>query len=265
MPKRGNADTPCITGFQKRVRGREPLVGTFVKTTSPQTVEVLARSELDFIVLDAEHAPFDVGSLDPCLGAARAADLPALVRIPEHRPALINGCLDMGACGILAPHTLSGDDADALADAVKYRRGKRGFSPSGRAGAYGTVDSARYRTAADAESNIWCQIEDVAGLEQIDSIAATSVIDCLFIGPADLSLSLGCSGADDPRLCEAIRAIAEAGRRHGRAVGLFVPNTQALSGWLDLGISIFVCSSDQGLMLGQAKQVVAGFAAATST
>lgn len=246
--------------LRDRVRAGTPVVGTFVKTTSPQTIEVLGHSGMDFVVLDAEHAPFGIGALDTATAAARAARLPALVRIPNHAPAFINSCLDMGASGVLVPHTLSGADAEGIADAVRYGRGKRGFSPSGRAGNYGQVDVAAYRNAADAGANIWCQIEDRAAMDHLDAIAVVDDVDCLFIGPADLGLSLGCDGAKDPRLAEAIRAIADAGRRHGRTVGLFVPNVDTIPDMIAIGITVFVCSSDQGLMLGRAREVAAAVA-----
>jgi 2-keto-3-deoxy-L-rhamnonate aldolase RhmA len=257
------SQTPNLSraSLRDRVRAGTPVIGTFVKTTSPQTVEVLGHSGMDFVVLDAEHAPFGVDTLDGAIAAACAAGIPALVRIPNHAPAFINSCLDMGASGVLVPHTLSCDDAEGIADAVKYGRGKRGFSPSGRAGNYGQVDFAAYRTATDAGSNIWCQIEDRAAMEQLDAIAAVDDVDCLFIGPADLGLSLGCDGPKDPRLAEAIGAIADAGRRHKRCVGLFVPNTESIPDMIAIGITLFVCGSDQGLMLGRARQVASELAA----
>lgn len=246
-----------ISTLRQRVRGGAPLIGTFVKTTSPQTIEILGRTGLDFGVLDAEHAPFSIESLDRCMTAAHLADLPALVRIPNHDPAFINSCLDMGATGIVVPHTRSVADVDAIADAARYARGKRGFSPSGRAGDYGQVDARTYRERADAQANLWYQIEDASAMEQLDEIAANDAVDCLFIGPADLGLSLGCDGPDDPKLGEAIRAIVDAGRRHGRAVALFVPNTDSVADMLDIGITTFVCGSDQGLLVARAKQVAA--------
>lgn len=251
--------------LRERVRAGTPVVGTFLKTTSPQTIEVLGYSGLDFIVLDAEHAPFGIDSLDGAAAAARGAGLPALVRIPNHAPAFINSCLDMGTSGVLVPHTLSGEDAEGIADAVKYGRGKRGFSPSGRAGNYGQVDFAAYRAAADGGSNLWCQIEDRAAMERLDEIAAVDDVDCLFIGPADLGLSLGCDGPKDHRLAEAIKAIADAGRRHKRTIGLFVPNTDTIADMIAIGITVFVCSSDQGLMLGKARQVSSELAVMADT
>src|SRR3546814_8147843 len=86
-----------MTVLRDRVRSGEAVVGTFVKTTSPQTIEVLARTALDFAVLDAEHAPFGIESLALALGAAHRAALATLVRVPDHNAAFINACLDMGA------------------------------------------------------------------------------------------------------------------------------------------------------------------------
>lgn len=245
----------AIPVLRDRIRAGTPVVGTFVKTSSPQTVDLLGRSGLDFVVLDAEHAPFDVGTLDSALMAARGTALPALVRIPDHRPSFINACLDMGADGVMVPHTRSAADVQAIADAMKYGRGHRGFSPSGRAGNYGQVDHAAYRAQADARSCFFAQIEDAEAMERLDEIAANDAVDCLFIGPADLGLSLGCDGPHDPRLADAIRAIADAGRRHGRPVGIFVPNSDTIPDMLAMGITLFVCGSDQSMMLSTARRV----------
>jgi len=252
-----SASIPVNRGLRARVAERALVVGTFVKSTAPQTIELLGRSGLDFVVLDAEHAPFDIGTLDAAIGAAHALSLPALVRPPSHAGSFVNSCLDMGASGVVMPHIRSTAEADAVADAVRYGRGKRGFSPSGRAGNYGQVDAAAYRAAADQGTSIWCQIEDADALERIDEIAANDAADCLFIGPADLGLSLGCDGPGDLRLAEAIRAIAEAGSRHGRAVGLFVSDTGAIPAMREIGITVFVCGSDQSFLLGRAQQVAA--------
>src|SRR3546814_20671849 len=103
----------------------------------------------------------------------------------------------MGADGIMVPHVRSSAYVDAVADAVKYARGRRGFSPSSRAGDYGTLRAGAARSTADARNAIWCQIEDADAVERVAQIAANDAVDCLFIGPADLSLSLGLDGPDD--------------------------------------------------------------------
>lgn len=240
-----------------RLLSRTPVVGTFVKTTSPHVVEILGRSGMDFAVLDAEHAPFDISSLDLALMAARAMQFDAIVRIPDHRPAFINSVLDMGAAGIMAPHTRTSSNVDGIANAARYHRGQRGFSPSGRAGSYGQQGHARYRAGADADTTLCYQIEDRDAMERLDEIAANDAVDCLFIGPADLGLSLGCSGPDDPRLIEAIDAIVDAGRRHDRCVGLFVPDAARIPDMIAKGITMFVCGSDQSLLLTGARRIAA--------
>ncbi|SES19221.1 2-keto-3-deoxy-L-rhamnonate aldolase RhmA [Sphingobium sp. YR768] len=241
--------------LRKRMREGVPVIGTFLKTTCPQTVEVLARSGLDFVVLDAEHAPYDIAGLDGALLAAHALGLPALVRIPDHRPSFINSCLDMGAHGVMVPHTRSAADVELVADAARYARRKRGFSPSTRAGNYGQIDSCEYRGRADANNIICCQIEDSEAMERLEEIAANNSVDCLFIGPADLGLSLGYDGPNDPRLGDAIRTIAEVGRRHGRTVGLFVSSVDIVPDMIAIGITLFVCGSDQSILLSGAKGV----------
>jgi 2-keto-3-deoxy-L-rhamnonate aldolase RhmA len=241
--------------LRDRVRSGERVVGTFVKTTSPQTLEILAHAALDFIVLDAEHAPFGIDSLSLALGVASLARLAALVRVPDHDPAFINTCLDMGAEGLVVPHVRSVADVEAIADAVKYARGRRGFSPSSRAGGYGTLSTAAYRSRADARSAIWCQIEDAEALEAVEEIAANDMVDCLLIGPADLSLSLGLDGTDDARLEPAIARIAEAGRRHNRAVGMYVPRAEQIPTVLARLMSVVLCGSDQSMLLEGAKRL----------
>lgn len=241
--------------LRDRVRSGERVIGTFVKTASAQTVEVLARSPLDFVVLDAEHAPFGIDALSHALGIAGLAGLATLVRVPSHDAAFINTCLDMGAEGLLVPHVRSVADVEAIADAVKYARGRRGFSPSTRAAGYGAMPAAAYRSMADARNGIWCQIEDAEALQAVEEIAAHDAVDCLFIGPADLSLSLGLDGTDDVRLDSAVARIVEAGRRYGRAVGLFVSHPHRISSALAMQISVVLCGSDQSMLLEGAKRL----------
>src|SRR3546814_19753485 len=135
-----------MAGCRGRVRSGEAVVGTCVKTRSPQTIEVLARTALDCAVLDAEHAPFGIESLALALGAAHRAALPTLVRVPDHNAAFINACLPMGADGIVVPHVRQSADVDPVADAGKSARGSPGSSPSSRAGDHGPLRACAGRT-----------------------------------------------------------------------------------------------------------------------
>jgi 2-keto-3-deoxy-L-rhamnonate aldolase RhmA len=245
--------------FREAVRRGERRLGVFVKTASHQAVELVGRAGMDFAVVDAEHAPFDLATLDAMVLAARAGGLRLLIRIPDHAPSFIGQVLDMGFDGIVAPHVDSPQAALALADAVRFARGRRGFSPSTRAGGYGATDARAYREAADRAAMLFCQIEDACALSRLDDIAAIDEVDCLFLGRADLALSLGVESQSDPAVVAAVRATAEAGSRHGRAVGVFVGSPGEIPDLAALGVSVFVCGSDQSWLLAEGRRVRAAF------
>ncbi|HEY2049270.1 MAG TPA: aldolase/citrate lyase family protein [Caulobacteraceae bacterium] len=241
--------------LREQVRSGRPVIGVFIKTASHQIVELVARAGLDFAVVDAEHAPFDLLTLDRMALAGRACGLPLLIRPAGLDASFVSQALDMGFSGIVAPHVDSAGAARSLAAASRFDRGKRGFSPSTRAGGYGAPDARAYRQAADRDTNLWCQIEDAAALPRLDEIAAVDEIDCLFLGRADLALSLGVESQADPKVVDAVRATAEAGRRAQRPVGIFVGSPQEIAPLAELGISVFVCGSDQSWLLAQGRSV----------
>ncbi|MDB5396454.1 MAG: aldolase [Rhodospirillales bacterium] len=241
--------------FRDCVRGGSVLLGTFIKTASHQIPEIIGAAGLDFAIIDAEHAPFDLPTLDRMVMAGRGASLPCLVRVPELTPASIGQVLDLGAAGVVVPHIASTEAATRALGATKYAGGRRGFSPSTRAGGYGTIDPVTYRQTADHESSVWCQIEDEAALSHLNAIAAIDQLDCMFLGRADLALSLGVDSQRDPKVVAAVAATAEAGRRHGRTVGIFIGDTGEIPDLLGLGITVFVCGSDQSFMLAESRRI----------
>lgn len=241
--------------LRQRILEGELLVGCFLKTPAPHVAELLGLGGLDFVVADQEHAPIDLGALDLIVMAGRSVGLPVLIRSTGAVASAIWPALDLGAAGVMVPHVRSGAEADAVAAAVKYARGKRGFSPSGRAGGYGTVTPAAYRAAADAQTVILAQIEDRGALERLDEIASVPEVDLLFVGPADLSLSLGCA-MDGPEMEAAILRVIDAARRHGKGAGLFVGSEAQIAPWAARGIGLFVCGSDQGILLNGARRLM---------
>lgn len=229
------------------------MLGAFIKSASHHVPEVLGHAGLDFAIVDAEHAPFDIGDIDHVVLGARSANLPCLVRPPDHTPGFVNRCLDLGAAGIVAPHVTDAPRASGLVAAMKYGNGQRGFSPSTRAGGFGSMVAAAYRAQADAETSLWCQIEDASALAHLDAIAKVDGVDCFFLGRADLALSLGVERTDDPKMKSAIAAIAEAAKRNSIAFGLYIGDASEISAFLPLGASVFVCGSDQSYLLAQGR------------
>ena len=236
--------------FKERLHARELLVGTWIKTPHPHVVEVLARSSLDCLVLDAEHAPFDRGSLDLCLLAGGA--MPLLVRPASSSPDHILQALDGGATGVIVPHVRSADEAQQIVRACHYGPAgdhpARGFAGSTRAAAYTTLGMARHRAAA-AGVTVIAQIEDAEALDQIDAIAAVDGIDALFIGRADLTISMGADTSDDPAIVAAVERICATGKEAGRTVGMFLARPGDVPEWRARGASLFILQSDQEFLL----------------
>jgi 2-keto-3-deoxy-L-rhamnonate aldolase RhmA len=230
-------------------------VGTFVKTTSAQVIEVLGGSGLDFAVLDAEHAPFDRASLDAAFIAGRAVGLPLFVRVLERTAAGLLSVLDMGAAGLLVPHVDTEQDAREVVAHCRYVGGDRGYSSSPRAAGYGALGMKEAIAQGDRNVVI-CQIESVMAVENAARIASVPGVGGLFIGRADLALSMGLQDAQDPRVIEATQAVVRSTLAAGKAVGMFVGSTAERERYVAAGASWFVQGSDQS-MLGQAARSIA--------
>ncbi|HSV84280.1 MAG TPA: aldolase/citrate lyase family protein [Ramlibacter sp.] len=230
-------------------------VGTFVKTTSPQCIEILGGCGLDFAVLDAEHAPFDRASLDLAMLAGRAADLPLLVRVSERSAASLLSVLDMGAAGVLVPHVDTPEAAREVVAHCRYLGGDRGYSSSPRAAGYGALGMKEAIRQGDGNV-VLCQIESVQAVENAARIAAVPGVMALFIGRADLALSMGLANAQDPRVTEATESVIRAGLAAGKTIGMFVGSTAERDKYRALGVRWFIQGSDQSL-LRQAAQAIA--------
>jgi 2-keto-3-deoxy-L-rhamnonate aldolase RhmA len=243
-----------MVAFRDRLRGGELLSGTWVKTPHPHVVEVLALSPLDVLVLDAEHAPFDRGTLDQCILAARASGKPVLVRPPSSAPEQILNALDLGADGVILPHICTAADAEAAVKACQYVSGGRGYAGSSRAAGYTTKGMARHR--ADAKSVIViAQIEDVEGVDNIDAIAAVPGLDALFIGRADLTIAYGAETPDDAAVVDAVDRIVAAGKLAGRTTGMFLGRVGDVPLWREKGSSLFILGSDHDFLLQGAARL----------
>ncbi|MFD0669199.1 HpcH/HpaI aldolase family protein [Ramlibacter sp. MAHUQ-53] len=245
--------------LKSRIARGDRLAGTFVKTASHQSMEVLCGAGMDFVVIDAEHAPFSPDALDLCLLAARAQGVPALVRVPDTQAGTFLQCLDMGATGLLVPHARTPEGVAEDLKKARYVGGSRGFSNSPRAGGYGQVGMADHIRRADAEVACVFQIEDAEAIEHIEALAALEGVAGYLIGRADLAVSLGCTDIHAEPVVQAVDKVAEACRRHGKPLGIFVTDVAETARWVDQGLSFFIVASDQAFLARQASQVMAQF------
>jgi 2-keto-3-deoxy-L-rhamnonate aldolase RhmA len=242
--------------LRARIREGEPLTGTFVKTPAYDVVEVLAMAGLDFICIDAEHAPQDRRGMDGCLAMARALGLPALVRVPEGTPAQILMALDSGAVGVVVPHVFTVERAETAARAAHFGHGGRGFAGSTRWAGSGRHSIAEV-LAMDNETIVLVQIEEPEGVEAAAAIAAVPGVDGLFVGPADMAVCLGKTDVGDPAVHEVMQRVAAAARGAGKAGVTFIGSTALAPALRELGISMFFVASEHNFMLNAARQAVA--------
>lgn len=201
----------------------------------------------DFCVIDGEHAPIDNALLPSMLRGAR---IPAYVRVPNANPESIQGALDNGADGIIVPRLRSAVEARQVVDAARFfPHGRRGVNHMVRAARYSLEPVAEYLANVNQRTRVILQIETAEALAEVEAIAATPGLDELFIGPYDLSQSLGIPGQVlDPKLLDAGRRILAAARRNAREVSVFANSEEAAQTWLSLGADAIHYSADTFLL-----------------
>jgi staphyloferrin B biosynthesis citrate synthase len=245
------------SGFRAQLRARRHLLGTFIKTPSPHVVEIVGQSGFDFVVIDQEHAPFDRVATDLALLAARALNIPALVRVPA--PGAILAALDDGADGVIVPHVPSAAAARAVAVSCRYEGGGRGYSNAPRAGRYGATTLARHVASEDARVAAVVMIEDIQAVAEVDDIVAVEGVDAVFIGCADLAVSLGEASADSPRIRDMAGSICRSAARSGCAVMAPAPTPGQAQWLIELGVTALVVGSDQSMLRGAAEAATEQF------
>jgi 2-keto-3-deoxy-L-rhamnonate aldolase RhmA len=245
--------------LKSRIANAEQLVGTFIKTPSPMLCEVMGKTELDLVCIDAEHSPFDRLVQDQCLYALRNEGMPSLVRVPSAAPEHTLNALDCGATGVVIPHVISPEMAEQVAAATHFGAGGRGYAGSTRAAGYTTKAMPHHLRDSAAQSVVVAQIEDLEALEAIDEIAAVEGIDCLFIGRIDLTVALGAASPADKVVVDAVERICQSARDAGRPVGMFVGNLDEIPHWQDAGASLFLLSSDHSFLMRGAANLVSRF------
>lgn len=194
---------------------RVPL-GTWVMSASPTIAEAVGHAGFDWAVLDMEHSPLDVGGVVAMLQALASTKVVPIVRLPWNDMVTCKRVLDTGATTVIVPFVQNADEARRAVAAMLYPpQGLRGTAGMSRATRYGTL---RLDTrAANAGVALIVQLETPQALAALEEIAAVEGVDALFVGPADLSATMGHGG--DPRHPEVMKALAQAAER-ARAAGI---------------------------------------------
>lgn len=240
--------------MREMARTRSLKVGHFVvEFATPGIGYVLRNAGCDFVLFDTEHSGFHTETIKTALRFFEAAQVPAIVRVPSKEYHHIARALDMGAEGLMVPMVNDAAECRAILDCMKYTpKGKRGVALSVAHDRYTGGAVMEKLAAANERTVLFAQIETAAGVENVDEIAATEGVDCVWVGHFDLSCSLGIPGQfDHPKFRDAIARTIAAGRRHGKAVGRLVPDTGTGIALFKDGFD-FICYSGDVWVLQQA-------------
>ncbi|MDR3592966.1 MAG: aldolase/citrate lyase family protein [Negativicutes bacterium] len=210
--------------MKEKIRQRQAALGLSLMIPSPQLVEMAGKIGFDWVLIDCEHGSIGLETVELMVMAAEACGITAIVRPPKNDPETVLQYLDRGVGGIQAPHVNTAAEAAQIVAAAKYHpEGARSLAVGTRSAGYGLrLDLDKYTSQANHELLVCVQIEDKEALGNIGEIAAVPGIDVLFVGPSDLSQSLGYPGqSGHPVVQEAINsafaAIAATGRASGTA------------------------------------------------
>jgi 4-hydroxy-2-oxoheptanedioate aldolase len=233
------------SAFRSRILAGKTLFGAWASLGSPGSAELLGRSGLDWVVVDLEHGNTTESELLAHLTAIEVSGSTALVRPQSGERLRIGRALDMGASGVVVPRL---DTAEQVRETMTFLRyppaGQRGVALLTRGARLGTVNHAGVAALNDDIAGIF-QIESPSALEAADEFAAIDGVDVLFVGPADLSHSLGVPGQfADATYQAGLRRVVAACRAHGKAAGILLYDPASFKPHLDLGFTFVGIGAD---------------------
>ena len=253
---------PTPNVFKRALQARRQQIGLWSTLPFPMVSELIAGSGFDWLLIDTEHTPSDpivVQQLLQAVAAERDRPSSAVVRPDWNDTVLIKRYLDVGAQSLLLPFVQNREEAEAAVAATRYPPyGVRGMGGSMRASRFGR--DTRYVQEAERELCVLVQIETMEALEQIEQIASVDGVDGVFIGPADLSASLGVAGElHHPRVRAAIDSAIVRILACGKAPGILMLEEPRARECLDMGALFVAVATDQVLLRKACDDIAARF------
>lgn len=254
--------------FKQALQDKRPQIGLWMGLASAYTAEICALAGFDWLVIDGEHAPNDLRSIQAQLQTIAAyPHNQAVVRVPVGETVLIKQYLDLGAQNILVPMVDTAAQAAQMVQAMRYPQndgqgGVRGMAGA-RASRWGHYSD--YFQRANQEVCLLVQVESRTALHNLDAIAATPGVDGVFIGPADLSASMGHVGnAAHPEVQSAIEDAIARIQKAGKAAGILTPDRQLAQHYLALGALFVAVGLDTQILMRQTQALAQHFKAPRS-
>lgn len=240
---------PSPADFRRRLLAGELLCGTFCSMGSPVAAELAGRSGMDWVLVDLEHGAAGEADLLPMLHAISSTPATPIVRVERADRLRIGRVLDLGAAGVMVPQVQTVEEARLLAASLRYQPGGiRGIMTFSRGMDWGAGGHAAVASRHETLTGI-AQVETLAAVEAAAELAAIDGVDCLFVGPADLTHAMGIPGAiEDPRFDAAIRRVADAARAAGKAAGIMLWKPADAARFRDAGYTVFSLSNEGAIL-----------------
>ena len=244
--------------FKQAMQNQQTQIGLWVSMANPYSTEICAGAGFDWLLIDSEHAPNDLRSVMAQLQTIAGYDSQPVTRLPIGDSTLVKQYLDMGVQTLLVPMVDTPEQARKLVQACRYPpEGYRGMAGA-RASRWGRYPN--YAREANAQVCLLVQAETRLALANLDAIANTDGVDGVFIGPADLSASMGHVGnAGHPEVQAAIEDAIGRILRAGKAPGILTPDTMLAQHYIDLGARFVAVGLDTLLLVRGMQALVAQF------
>lgn len=248
--------------FKTALKAQKRQLGIWNTVGGNSVPELLAGTGFDWVLVDCEHAAIETVEVLPALQAiGQNPNVSALVRPAHNDATLFKRLLDMGAQTLLVPYVQTAEEAAAAVSAMRYApHGIRGMAGTTRATRYGQVEN--YFATASDELCLVVQIETVEGMKNLEAIAQTDGVDAVFIGPADLSASMGYPGnPNHPEVLAAIKDIIMRMQAIDVPAGLMSLDPVAAKGYFEMGASFVAVGVDLLMLADAARNLRAAFEA----
>lgn len=247
----------CSNSLKAKLNSQEFVVGTFLQIPAPPLIELLGLAGFDFAVVDREHGAIDLKDTADLIRAGLSTAISVMVRAPNCEPTAISLPLDMGASGVHVPQIETVEMARQAVSASKYHpQGNRGLQPCVRSASYRAYGTSEYLAVANQDTTIVVQVEGERGVSNLKGILKVEGVDIAFIGPYDLSQSLGIPGqVKDQRVREAMTEAIRAARETGKHIGTYCDDVETAMEYRAMGVSYLMVSIDSDMFLSAARSL----------
>lgn len=252
--------------LKSRLKKGEVVAGAWCEIPSPELINAIAASGMDFVIIDMEHGPISIETAGEMIRAAEVEGCSPIVRVSKLDESLILSALDVDAFGVIVPHIESRKDAENTIAFAKYHPiGQRGFSPFTRAGRYSLENIKTHAKFQNDETALILMLEGKEGIASIDDVLAiddiSQKVDAIYIGAYDLSQALGMPGEiDHPDVMKALEKSVKKIRSRGLAAGGYVAKNKKDIEWMTaMGMQFITLLPDCGVVYAAYKKLCEEF------